>query len=168
MLPLRNVLCPTDFSDPSYEALRSATELALHFDAHLVVVHIVPTVPVIASPVDGLGAPAMDVGRYVREMTVQSEKMLAETVHDRVPAEVPVRLVVTYGDPADEILAAADRENADAIVIATHGRTGWRRFLFGSVAEKVMRFAKCPVMTIRQPGEQAEPEVAAHSGAAGA
>lgn len=151
MLSFRNILCPTDFSEPSYEALKVAVDMALFFDAHLTLVHVVPTVPVVAAPVDGLGAPPMNVTAYTRDMTVQSEKVLAEVAHDRVPDEVQTRLIVANGSPADEILQAADRESADAIVISTHGWTGWRRFLFGSTAEKVMRAALCPVMTIRQP-----------------
>lgn len=162
MLSFRNVLCPTDFSEPSYEALRVAVEVALTFDAHLTIVHVVPTVPVLGAPVDGLGSLPLNVTAYVRDMTVQSEKLLAEIAHDRVPAEVQTRLVVASGDPADEILLAADRESADAIVIATHGWKGWRRFLFGSVAESVVRSALCPVLTIRHPvfrKHSAEPRV---------
>jgi len=151
VLSFRNILCPTDFSEPSYEALKVAVDLALFFDAHLTIVHVVPSVPVVAAPVDGLGAPPMNVSAYTRDMTVQSEKLLADIAHDRVPAEVQTRLIVANGSPADEILLAADRESADAIVISTHGWTGWRRFIFGSTAEKVMRSALCPVMTIRQP-----------------
>ena len=57
---------------------------------------------------------------------------------------------------ADEIVGLAAEENADLIVIPTHGESGWHRFVFGSVAEKVVRFAKCPVLTIQIPGEEKE------------
>ena len=62
--------------------------------------------------------------------------------------------MVGHGDVADEIVRIGEIEKADLIVIATHGTTGWRRFMFGSVAEKVVRLAKCPVLTIRNPQEE--------------
>lgn len=169
MLPLRNILCPTDFSPPSYEALRAAAELALHFDAHLIVVTVIPPQPSPLATADGLGTPAADSGPSQADLRLQTEYRLAETVRERVPEEIPVRLVVATGDPAEEILGAADRESADALVIATHGRTGWRRFLFGSVAERVVRHSLCPVLTIRQPGgEQGrDQDLRSYEGAAG-
>jgi nucleotide-binding universal stress UspA family protein len=170
MLPLRNILCPTDFSEPSYEALRAANELALHFDAHLVVVNVIPTVPLLAAPVDSMGV-NLDVTAYVNNMREQTEKTLAEVAHERISDQISVRLVVTYGDPAIEILGTADYESADAIVIATHGHTGWRRFFFGSVAERVVRNSLCPVLTIHQPeSERKEPrehELVGHQEARG-
>lgn len=65
-----------------------------------------------------------------------------------------IRTIVGHGDVADEIVRIAETEKADLIVTATHGTTGWRRFVFGSVAEKVVRLAKCPVLTIRNPQEE--------------
>ena len=157
MLPLRNILCPTDFSEPSYEALRAANELALHFDAHLVVVNVIPTLPMLAAPVDSMGV-NIDVTAYLNKMREQTEVTLAEVTHERISDQISQRLVVAYGDPAAEILAAADHESADAIVISTHGHTGWRRFFFGSVAERVVRNSLCPVLTIHQPeNERDEP-----------
>lgn len=167
MLPLRNILCPTDFSQPSYQALEAAAELALHFDAHLTVVTVIPPQPGPLATADGLGTPAAAEGPSPDDLRRQTEIRLAETVHERVPDEIQVRLVVSMGDPAEEILAAADRESADALVIATHGRTGWRRFLFGSVAERVVRHSLCPVLTIRQPGDH-DHHLEAYEHAAGA
>jgi nucleotide-binding universal stress UspA family protein len=59
------------------------------------------------------------------------------------------RTVVGHGDPANEIVCIAEQEQIDLIVIATFGKTGWRRFAFGSVTEKVVRLASCPVLTVR-------------------
>ena len=75
----------------------------------------------------------------------------AEVVSHQVSPEVRTRDLVTTGEAASEILRIARQEHADLIVIATHGLTGWRRLVFGSVAEKVVRQATCPVLTIVAP-----------------
>jgi nucleotide-binding universal stress UspA family protein len=66
----------------------------------------------------------------------------------RIPKDVQSQAKIEQGEAADEILRAAREEGADVIVIATHGLTGWRHMVFGSVAEKVVRTAPCPVLTI--------------------
>jgi nucleotide-binding universal stress UspA family protein len=70
-----------------------------------------------------------------------------------MPENISVRTQVISGKPAYEIVNLADEENADIIVIATHGESGWQKFLFGSVTEKVIRMASCPVLTIQRPEE---------------
>jgi len=153
MLPVKRILCPTDFSQPSYEGLKAANELALHFSAELYLVHIVPSVPV---PM--LEAPtvpeAFNLGSHQLELETSAQKSLQETVNQRVPRELSVRQIVGHGDAAREIVRIARDENVDLIVIATHGMTGWRHLVFGSVAEKVVRLAPCPVLTVRAPKEE--------------
>jgi universal stress protein A len=152
MLPFKRILCPTDFSTTSYDALNAAAELALFFQAELTVMHVVPPAPVIASAMNGSDmtiAPANLPDQTRRE----AEMTLAEVAHDRVPHEVDLHLMVVEGEPARAILEAAEQRAVDAVVIATQGRTGWRRFLFGSVAERVVRCAACSVLTIH--GERA-------------
>lgn len=150
MLPFKNILCPTDFSDTSYDALHNAAELALYFQAELTILHVVPLAPVIVSAANESGVITASMsqpesyGRTGRE----AEMMLAEVVRDHVPHTVALHLKVVAGDPASVILEVARELNADAVVIATQGRTGWRRFIFGSVAERVVRCADCPVLTI--------------------
>jgi nucleotide-binding universal stress UspA family protein len=68
-----------------------------------------------------------------------------------VPPDVIAHPVLASGDPPREIIRAAEDQKIDLIVIATHGHTGWGRLLFGSVAEKVVRLAPCPVLTIKAP-----------------
>ena len=152
MLPFKRILCPTDFSEPSYEAIRAAAELALYFQAELTLIHVIPVVPVMATPVEGagVGAPPANAPEFTREMKRNAEKVLSEEAHERVPQEVKLHLIVTRGEPAQSVLDAAEEIGADTIVISTHGRTGWRRFIFGSVAEKVVRCATCPVLTIHE------------------
>ena len=80
------------------------------------------------------------------------KKSLDQIVKERVSKGIEPQTKVCLGDAASEIVGTANEENIDLIVIATHGLTGWRRFMFGSVAEKVVRLAGCAVLTIREPG----------------
>jgi nucleotide-binding universal stress UspA family protein len=148
MLPLRRILWPTDFSDASYEALRTANELSVHFSAELILIHAIPPVPLMP----GYDAPVgINSALYLNEMEATAKDSLNRLSQERVSGEVNLRKMVVHGNPADEIVRTADEVNADLIVIATHGLTGWRHFIFGSVAEKVMRMAPCPVLSIQVP-----------------
>jgi nucleotide-binding universal stress UspA family protein len=84
-------------------------------------------------------------------MQETAEKTLADIAQQKKFADIKVRTKVINGKPAYEIVNLADEEKADIIVIATHGESGWQKFLFGSVTEKVIRMASCPVLTIQQP-----------------
>ncbi len=156
MLPINKILCPTDLSKPSYEALRAANELALHFSAELILIHVVSPVPVYPAPVTpGTTAPSAGlVASYQQEMEVYAKKSLDQVVQERVSEGIKWDTRVTLGDAAEEIVGVAANDNVDLIVIATHGLTGWRRFMFGSVAEKVVRLAPCPVLTIQAGKEE--------------
>jgi len=152
MLPFKKILCPTDFSEPSYEALKVATELASHFSSELLVVHIVAPVPLVSATST---APVIfNIPEYQLELEISSKKMLEAVVKERVPEKIWVRTEVILGVAADQIVKVADEEKADLIVIATHGQTGWRRLVFGSVTEKVVRLASQPVLTVRAPQEE--------------
>jgi nucleotide-binding universal stress UspA family protein len=151
MLPWKKILCPTDFSEPSFRSLEVANEIALHFGSELILVHTIRPVPVLAGtdPAAGVAASGFDVGDYQERMKILAEEMLAREASERITEDVVSRTEVLRGKPAEEIVAFAEQDGVDAIVIATHGRSGWRRFVFGSVAEKVVRFATCPVLTIQ-------------------
>jgi nucleotide-binding universal stress UspA family protein len=152
MLPLKKIVCPTDFSEPSFEALQAAVELARHFSAELIVIHVVQPVPLVAA---GHMSPVVfNVRAYQEEMERLAMKNLKEQLAWRIPEGPAVRPLVVLGDPADRIVQAAADEQADLIVIATRGQTGFKRLVFGSVAEKVVRLAGAPVLSIR--GLQAE------------
>jgi nucleotide-binding universal stress UspA family protein len=144
MLPFKKILCPTDFSEPSYEAIKTAGEMAFHFGSELCILHVVSPVPVV--PMGG-GA-AFNVPLYEQELEVSSRKSLEEIINQLEWKELKVRLIVVRGNAADEIVGIADQENVDLIVIASRGRTGLDRLIFGSVAEKVVRLARCPVLTV--------------------
>ncbi len=145
ILPVKRILCPTDFSEPACKALKAAAEIAEAAKAELLLVHVVAPIPALDSP---SGAPAFDLAGYQEELVRSAQRALEERRRRRVPESVTSRAIVTIGDAAHEVARIASEENVDLIVIATHGRTGWRERLFGTVAGKVVRLARCPVLTI--------------------
>ena len=155
MLPLKKILCPTDFSDPSFAALRTADELAGQYGAELILVYAAPAVPVFPAPAEGtvVATTTFNVPEYQKEMDAHATELLDKTVRDHVSEGISAQTRIIHEDPATGVLDLADTEGVDLIVIATHGRSGWRRFLFGSVAAKVVRYSTCPVLTIRPPQE---------------
>lgn len=156
MLPFKKILCPTDFSEASRQSLKVAKELASHFKSELCLVHIVSPVPVIPFP-EGI-PPTFDTRSYQQELEVSSRKALEEVVHQMESNQVSSRLIMLRGDPAQKIIDLADEEKPDLLVLATHGKSGWERLIFGSVTEKVMRLAPCPVLLIHRPPEEEKKE----------
>lgn len=157
MLPFKKILAPTDFSEPSLEGIKAANEIAVHFGAQLCLIHVVSPVPTAAymtAPEGPPLPPVFNVTEYQRELANTARKSLQEVVDRFVSRELRTRQVITEGDEADEIVKTAAQERSDLIVIATHGRTGWRRFIFGSVTEKVVRTASCPALTVPVPHQE--------------
>lgn len=151
MFPVKKILCPTDFSGPAADCLQAASEMAQHFGAELVVLHVVPVIPTLPPDPNYV----FKVPEYEQYLHADAEKQLRQ-IRERLSAEkINVRTIIGHGSAAEEIVAAAKKENADLIVIATHGSTGWQRLVFGSVTEKVVRLAECPVLTVREPALKA-------------
>jgi nucleotide-binding universal stress UspA family protein len=164
MLPIKKIVCPTDFSEPSYQGLKVAREFAEHFSAKLILVNVIFPGPIIP----GVAEPGFHIPAALESMQETAEKALKELARQKMLDNISVQTLVINGKPAYEIANLADKENADIIVIATHGESGWQKFLFGSVTEKVMRMASCPVLTIQQPEEEDDrqaPEKIKKSGA---
>jgi nucleotide-binding universal stress UspA family protein len=147
MFPIRTILHPTDFSEPSRYAFQVACALAKDHGAKLLVVHAgaIPAIAYNEGVLDSVVVP-LDLENYKAEMTAK--------LHEVCPADPQVlvehRLEIGP-DPVREIVRVAESEGCDLIVMGTHGRTGLRRILMGSVAEYVMRKAPCPVLTVRGP-----------------
>jgi nucleotide-binding universal stress UspA family protein len=152
MLRFKKMLCPTDFSDPSYEAFKTASELALQFSAELCLIHVIGPIPTAGAP--GVAPPGFNVGVYQQGLEKSAQQDLQKVIDEKMPKELDVRAIVAHGDAANEIVRIADEEDADIIIIATHGRTGWRHLVFGSVAERVVRYATCPVLTVPAPKQE--------------
>ena len=152
MLPLKKILCPTDFSEPSYTALSHAVELAKHFDAELWLIHVVPFLPVTAPDLVVVANVPSDAERMD-----DARKELGDAAASRVPEGVKIHTEVRMGYADKEIVCAAQDEGFDLVVIATFGHTGWRHLVFGSVAEAVVRQSRCPVLTVHaQPPQGAD------------
>lgn len=145
MTTLTRILCPVDLSDPSQQALRYAAALSSWYGASLTVLHVFNDVPVfdVASPFSGSTMSAVMVGEsQMVERRAGVQQFVIETIGDR-PAEIVVR---DGADPVGEILT--EGANASLIVMGTHGRSGLDHLLLGSVAEKVLRKAPCPVLVV--------------------
>jgi nucleotide-binding universal stress UspA family protein len=160
LLPLKKILCPTDFSDCSYAALRNAAELARQFDAELCLLHVVAQLPKPTSLAgQGAAQPADDrefadypeLAGYEDALYATAQQRLHEVIEKQVPRGVKARLMVGHGDAASEIARIAEDERVGLVVIATHGMTGWRNLQLGSVAERVVRLSTRPVLSIRTP-----------------
>ncbi len=152
MLPFKKILCPTDFSEPSYEALKVAGELASHFKSQLCVVHVVSLTPMVTSP---MLPTTFDVAAYQKELESAAAEQLKEVMDKYLPGDLKTCVpIVTSGYAPDEIIRVAGERNNDLIVISTRGLTGLKRVFLGSVAERVVRLAPCPVLSIG-PGKAA-------------
>jgi nucleotide-binding universal stress UspA family protein len=139
----KKVLCPIDFSADSFTALDYAADFARQGNGRLILMHIVD------NPLtDFYGPRGANYYAEVEHAVEKSKQMLADAAHTHA-AGVPCEVVVKHGNPYIEILDLATAQHADMIVMSTHGRTGPQRLVIGSVAEKVVRTAPCPVFTIR-------------------
>jgi nucleotide-binding universal stress UspA family protein len=147
MVPWKNIVCPTDFSGGSLEALAYACEFAQHFGSELYVVHVLSTHP----ETDEWKGEA-DVPGAERVVSSEAAEQLRKLAEPLIAKGLRTHAIIVHGDPAEQIVRVAQDENADVIVIATHGATGWRHLAFGSVTEKVVRLAGCPVLAIRMGG----------------
>jgi len=144
MVEFRRILCPIDFSDFSQHALDYALRIARWYDARIVAMHAVPVIVPVVSPLGGYPMPIPAPEPDLAALRVQLDAFMAPARNLHVPYDVDVRL----GEPVASILDAATEYTADLIVLGTHGRGGFERFVLGSVAEKVLRKAACPVLTV--------------------
>lgn len=125
-----------------------AEELAGAFCAELLLVHVVPPTPVALPPLDSVYAPTFDVVAYEEQLREHYRASLERLRKERLSPTTEVRVRVVTGDAATEIVRLAKEEKSDLIILPTHGRTGISHIFFGSVAEKVVRHAECPVLTL--------------------
>jgi len=141
-MKLETIVYATDFSEANAAALPMAAAVARDSGARLLITHVVQ--PPMAD--------ARLTYAVVAEQARDEQQRLLEQV---VPPDPQIRYEhrILDGAPSDAIVDLAEREKADLIVMGTHGRSGLKRLLMGSVAEAVVRRAPCPVMTIKQPGE---------------
>jgi nucleotide-binding universal stress UspA family protein len=150
MIVLRSILAPTDFSEPAERALEYAKSIAENFQAVLHVVHVAADVT-LADP--------MLTASSLAEIDESATSALAR-IDERLTADergrLEVRTSVLHGDPHDAILTYAAENAIELIVLGTHGRGTVERLILGSVAERIVRHAKCPVLTVKAEEPAAE------------
>jgi nucleotide-binding universal stress UspA family protein len=145
MIEIRNILCPVDFSDFSKRALDHAIAIAHHYESKVTVLHVCPPVPAFAyaagiPPVESIVLTDADRERLKSELRAFAD----------CDARSGVRIepVVREGDAVREILDEAASAKADLVTVGTHGRSGFERLFLGSVTEKLLRTACCPILTV--------------------
>ncbi len=141
-MAIKKILSPVDFSDPSTAAVRTAETLAHKTGAELVLLHVLDDLT-FTVPQGRLDSP-----RLIREYQIAMEAKLADLA-STLRTDVVVSTQTAHGVAAQAILDAAEREHPDLVVMGTHGRTSLGRFFLGSVAERVLRSARMPVLTVR-------------------
>ncbi|MBM4147622.1 MAG: universal stress protein [Lentisphaerae bacterium] len=142
------ILCPVDFSMNSEHALLYATAFATSHGAELLLLHVVPPPVYEGMDVGGFYELPAEAVQELADACNRRLEQVAESARKRHP-KVAAKLV--SGNPFLEIVKTAREEKADLIVMGTHGRTGMAHVLMGSVAERVVRKAPCPVLTVKHP-----------------
>jgi len=150
MKPFSKILTAIDFSENSDYAFDYALTLAKQFGSQLVILHV------INEPVDlrGFYVPHISFEQLEKEIGEGAEKMMAKFCSSKLDDFTNFTTSIVTGIPYEEIIRTAEEAAASLIVLGTHGRTGLDHLIFGSTAERVVRGASCPVLTIRLPKEQ--------------
>ena len=146
---IRSILLPTDFSECGNYALSYAASLARTFKASIICLNVIePIVPTVGY--SGMTEP-MPIADIAEQMEDSAERELPKLAECDECSGLNVEEVVAHGEAASEIVRVAKERAVDLIVIASHGRTGLGRILFGSTAEAVVRHAACPVLVVKPP-----------------
>lgn len=144
---ISKILVPIDFSEYSKSALNYAIDFARNFNSELNLIYVVE--PVIYPPDFSMGQiaiPSVDA-----EMDKRAAIELSKLAKNEIPDDIKCNTIIRTGKPFLEIIECAQEGNIDLIIIASHGHTGVEHILFGSTADKVVKKAPCPVLTIREP-----------------
>jgi nucleotide-binding universal stress UspA family protein len=152
---LSHILCPVDLSEASQRALEQATVVAGWYHAKLTVLHVHPPGPAIALEPFGVNAPPAEERAEIARLHAAAGAAAAPAID----AKLHVDVIVDAGDPTHRILARAEERKVGLIVMGTHGASGFEHLVLGSVTEKVLRKARCPVLTVppRMPSAAALP-----------
>jgi nucleotide-binding universal stress UspA family protein len=151
MLKPKLILAPIDFSDSALDALETAADLASRFGAGLLLVHVVPALPKLPT-----GVSIFKEGEYDGRLHLEATKRMADLSATYARSGLSVGSEVgTADDVGMEIVRIGQERRADLIVIASHGATGWKDLVLGSVAEKVVRLAPSPVLVLRAHSDKA-------------
>ncbi len=149
-MEIKTILYPTDFSRGARVAMDHVISLAQDYNAKLILLHVIQDISV----AEWFIPSSLSVAELLEDLEKNAGKEI-DALGDEIAAKVKtVEKIVVRGMPFVEIIRTARETNADLIVIGTHGRTGMDHVLFGSTAEKVVRKAPCPVLTVRMAGKE--------------
>ena len=139
---VKTILVPIDFSDCSQDAFRYATMVAKTFDAEIVLVHVIDTMDYFVSE-------SVNWSEVYARLEAIVKPLMEQNIGEADKKGVATKGELIQGVPYDQIVKKAREVKANLIVMGTHGRTGIKHLLIGSVAERVVRTASCPVLTVR-------------------
>lgn len=140
----RKILVPTDFSSSSRAALDHAAVIANRFQSEIALIHVIESATYSVTD-------TLIVVNHEAALKATAEALIDNLYKECVERGLPATKAVVSGTPYREIIKKAEADRVDLIVIGTHGRTGFERLLLGSVAEKVVRLSRVPVLTVRSP-----------------
>ncbi|GAB4128024.1 MAG: universal stress protein [Ignavibacteriales bacterium] len=147
MNEIKKILVPIDFSDYSKNALKYAVDFALTFKSKIFLIYVIePMIYPTDFSIGQVAIPAVE-----NDMSARAEEELKNLIRTEIGDKVESDFMIKSGKPFLEIIETASELDIDLIIISTHGHTGVEHLLFGSTAEKVVRKAPCPVLTIREP-----------------
>ena len=152
MMPIRRILFPTDFSESADHAWMFALQFAQDFGADVHVLHVVAPPPRLTEAY----SLNFDPAKFAAVLTSEAEASLDRLIEGAKDRHLTFHREVRIGVDFHEIIDYARKHEIDLIVMATHGRTGLAHALVGSVAEKVVRKASCPVLTVKHPAMRFE------------
>jgi len=144
MIDIKNILCPVDHSDCSKEALKYAVSFAIKDNSKLYLLHVID-IRTFDESINAMTPQIPD-----DETLAQLKTKLLDCIPEEMRDDMNVEALVVQGIPFVEIISTAKRNDVDMIVLGSHGRTGISHMMMGSVSEKVVRKAPCPVLTVRK------------------
>lgn len=156
MISMKKILCPIDFSPFSQKALHYAMALAKQHKATLYVQHVAETIPYPYYSGYGADIPILQNQDLQKQLRQRAQQALEDFIPAEAKQELALVPVLSEGTPYREILTLAEKEQIDMLLMGTHGRTGLEKLFLGSVTEKVMRKAPCPVLTVCHTGKEKE------------
>jgi nucleotide-binding universal stress UspA family protein len=149
-MKIEQILFPTDFSEGSYHAMPYAVDFSKHYNAKLHIIHIVHDF----TKATYSHMPHISSDKIFDEITEWARNEIDKCCIEQIRGLPKVEKLVLKGIPYEEIVKFADNKKIDIIVMGTYGRVGLDKLIFGSTAERVVRKAPCPVLTVRQPEHQ--------------
>lgn len=144
-MDIRKILVPLDFSEYSEPAFRWAVALAEKWQAHVLVLHVVPR-----TSYPSMGTESFDMGDFEAGLRAGAEAQAKEFMTTMQNRGVPIEVRTLVGEPFHDICHVAEQERSNLIVMGSHGRAGLSHVLLGSIAERVVRHAPCPVLVVRR------------------